>query len=182
MSLTWIRNGFICKELYAPFVLDKDSDYLDDLKKKYKIVLKQAGNAGADAESLKILKKFKNKILEAVKYYYKADIEKCNTIIRNLIKDIGENRLAVSSLKDSYAFPGGSGTEIQFFRCRMGNPSNAYMAKDMLHLPLKLRAKSGNYRFSIPGNPSLYLANSSYGCWIETGFPSENFSLKSDPN
>lgn len=44
----------------------------------------------------------------------------------------------------------------------------------MLHLPLKLRAKSGNYRFSIPGNPSLYLANSSYGCWIETGFPSEN--------
>lgn len=44
----------------------------------------------------------------------------------------------------------------------------------MLHLPLKLRSKSGNYRFSIPGNPSLYLANSSYGCWIETGFPSEN--------
>lgn len=42
----------------------------------------------------------------------------------------------------------------------------------MLHLPKKMRAKSGNYRFSIPGNPSLYLANSSYGCWIETGFPS----------
>lgn len=61
MSLTWIRNGFICKELYAPFVLDKDSDYLDDLKKKYKIVLKQAGNAGADAESLKILKSLKIK-------------------------------------------------------------------------------------------------------------------------
>lgn len=56
----------------------------------------------------------------------------------------------------------------------MGNPSNAFQAKDMLHLPLKLRAKSGNYRFSIPGNPSLYLSNSSYGCWIETGFPDEN--------
>ena len=34
---------------------------LDDLKKKYKTVLKQAGDAGADAESLKILKKFKKK-------------------------------------------------------------------------------------------------------------------------
>lgn len=43
----------------------------------------------------------------------------------------------------------------------------------MIYLPEKLRAKSGNYRFSIPGNPSLYLANSSYGCWIETGFPPE---------
>ena len=161
MRLTWMNNGFVCKDLYAPFVLDKDSDYLDDLKKKYKIVLKQAIDAGADVESLKILEKFKNKILEALKCYYKADIEKCNIIIRNLIKDIGEDPFAVSSLKDSYAFPGASGTEIQFFRCRMGNPSNAYVAKDMLHLPLKLRAKSGNYRFSIPGNPSLYLANSS---------------------
>lgn len=34
MRLTWMNNGFICKDLYAPFVLDKDSDYLDDLKKK----------------------------------------------------------------------------------------------------------------------------------------------------
>ena len=125
MGLTWMNNGFICKDLYAHFVLDKDSDYFDDLKKKYKIVLKQAENAGADAESIKILKNFKNKILEALKCYYKADIEKCNTIIRNLIKDIGEDPFAVNLLKDSYAFPGGSETEIQFFRCRIGNPSNA---------------------------------------------------------
>lgn len=171
MGLTWMNNGFICKDLYAPFVLDKDSDYLDDLKKKYKIVFEQARYAGDDAESLKILK---NKILKALKCYYKVDIEKCNTTIRNLIKDIGEDHFVVNLLKDSHAFPGGSETKIQFFRCRIGNPSNAYVAKDMLHLPLKLRVKSENYRFSIPGNPSLYLANSSYGCWIETGFPSEN--------
>ena len=174
MSLTWLRNGFICKDLYAPFVLGKDSEYLGDLKRKYRLVINQARNAGADAESLKILNKFKRKILEALKGYYQADIERCNTIIRNLIKDIGEDTFAVSLLNKSYAFPGVPDTEIQFFRSRTGNPSNAYVAKDMLHLPLKLRAKSGNYRFSIPGNPSLYLANSSYGCWIETGFPAEN--------
>ena len=57
MSLTWMNNGFICKDLYVPFVLEKDSDYIDDLKKKYKIVLQQAESAGADDESLKILKK-----------------------------------------------------------------------------------------------------------------------------
>ena len=43
----------------------------------------------------------------------------------------------------------------------------------MLHLPNSMRSKSGNYRFSIPGNPSMYLANSSYGCWIEMGCPAE---------
>ena len=30
MSLTWMNNGFICKDLYASFVLEKDSDYIDD--------------------------------------------------------------------------------------------------------------------------------------------------------
>ena len=99
MGLAWMNNGFICKDLYAPFVLEKDSDYLDDLKRKYNIVFQQAKVAGADNESLKILLKFKNKILEALKCYYKADIEKCNTIIRNLIKDIGKDPFAVSSLK-----------------------------------------------------------------------------------
>lgn len=79
MSLTWMNNGFICKDLYAPFVLEKDLDYIDDLKKKYKIVLQQAESAEVDDESLKILKKFRNKILEALKCYYKVDIEKCNT-------------------------------------------------------------------------------------------------------
>ena len=44
----------------------------------------------------------------------------------------------------------------------------------MLHLPLKLRGKTGNYRFSIPGVPSLYLSNSSYACWLELGRPSEH--------
>lgn len=32
MNLTWMNNGFICKDLYAPFVVEKDSDYFDDLK------------------------------------------------------------------------------------------------------------------------------------------------------
>lgn len=62
MSLAWINNGFICKDLYAPFVFEKDSDYFDDLKGKYNIVLRQAINAGADAESLKILEKMEPKV------------------------------------------------------------------------------------------------------------------------
>lgn len=173
MRLQWIRNNFICRELYAPFQVEKDADYVKDLSGRYSIILKQAVKAGADEDSLKIIRRYKKKILESLDCYYRADIEKSNIIIKNLLKDIGNNRLAVSSLSSSYAFPGMQGSEIQFFRCRTGNPSNTFSAIDMLHLPQSLRAKSGNYRFSIPGNPSLYLANSSYGCWIETGFPAD---------
>ena len=174
MGLTWLNNNFICKELYAPFILNKDCDYENDLRKKYNLILKRAKEAGADKTSIAIIEKYKKKILESIRYYYKADIARSNTIIENLLRDIGEDSFSVALLRDSYAFPGCHDQELQFFRCRKGDPSNAYSAKDMLHLPKRLRAKSGNYRFSIPGNPSLYLANSSYGCWIETGFPSEN--------
>jgi len=173
MKLSWLNNEFICKELYAPFRLSKDTDYIKDLNKKFLLVQKQAKKAGADDESLKIIKKYKSKIMESLKCYYRADISKSNTIIYNLVKDIGEESFAVNLLNESCAFHGNVNGELQFFRCRLGNPSNSFKAKEMLFLPKEMRAKSGNYRFSIPGNPSLYLANSSYGCWIETGFPSE---------
>lgn len=42
MSLTWLNNGFICQELYAPFKINKDIEYRTDLEKKYDIVMKQA--------------------------------------------------------------------------------------------------------------------------------------------
>ena len=173
MKLTWLNNGFICKELYAPFILDNDYDYLQDLSKKYSLIFEQALRAGADDESLHIISKYKKKITEALKCYYNADIAKCNTIIKNLIVDIGHDKLAVDCLNNSYAFHGRQGQEIQFFRCRLGNPSESFSVKEMLFLPIEMRSKAGNYRFSIPGNPSFYLSNSSYGCWIETGFPAD---------
>lgn len=178
MKLSWLENNFICKDLYAPFTVECDNDYYKSLSEKFSIIINQATMAGADTSSLGILNKFKKKILEALRCYYSADLAKCNTIIRNLIKDIGEDSIAISRLDKSCAFPGQINKELQFFRCRKGKPSTSFLAKDMLHLPRSLRAKSGNYRFSIPGNPSLYLSNSSYGCWIETGYlPDYEFNV-----
>lgn len=173
MKLTWIDNGFISKELYAPFKIEKDSEYRKDLEKRYNIVAKQAKNAGADDKSLNIIKDYSDCILKALDFYYKADIAESNNIILNLVRDIGDNKFAVNSVNNSEAFPGIKANELQFFRSRLGTPEKAFTAKDMLHLPNSMRAKSGNYRFSIPGNPSMYLANSSYGCWIEMGCPAE---------
>lgn len=171
-NLSWLKNGFVEQKFYAPFTIEKDKDYYEDLYKRYDALLKAAKKAGADSGSIEIIKKYKDKILEAVRKYYSADIARSNNIIVNLLKEIGDDKLAVSKLKTSMAFPGEG--ELQLFRCRTGNPACAFSVKDMVHLPRSLRSKAGNYRFSIPGNPSLYLSNSSYGCWIETGFPSDN--------
>ena len=34
MRLTWLKNDFICEELYAPFKINKDIDYRTDLEKR----------------------------------------------------------------------------------------------------------------------------------------------------
>lgn len=172
--MSWINNGFIDKGLYTPFTLENDRDYYNDLKYRLKFVYSQAKKAGADEECLKIIQNFKKKILKAIDCYYQSDIAKCNNIIKNLVKSLSKDSLALSTLNESYAYPGLQERGLQFFRCRIGDPSKSYSPKEMLHLPASLRAKSGNYRFSIPGNPSFYLSNSSYGCWIETGFPPDN--------
>ena len=178
MDISWLDNDVSRKDLIAPFVLEKDIDYLDDLQLKFASIEEKAIIGNADEDSVFIIQNFSSKIIESLNCYYRADLVGCNTIIENLIKDIGKNPFAVNTLNDSYAFPGDHKEELQFFRSRSGNPSKSFTCDEMSFLPKELRSKSGNYRFSIPGNPSLYLANSSYGCWIETGFlPDSEFNV-----
>lgn len=171
-KLDWVEN-FIIKELYAPYVVEWDQDYYIDLRAKYKLLYDTAKKAGADEESLKIIKKYSDKVKESLRLYYDGSISKAHTVIRNLVKGCENDSLAASTITNSEAFPGIKGTEIQFFRARLSDDAKSFKAKEMLHLPLSMRGKTGNYRFSIPGIPSLYLGNSSYACWIELGCPPE---------
>ena len=172
--LNWLDNNFIDRDLYAPFIVKSDVDYYDDLCKRYRTLLNDARNAGADLESLHIIKKYTRTIREALNEYYKGLISTSHTKVKNLIKDCMDESLAVDTLANSDAFGGVKGTEIQFFRARVSTSAIPYTAKEMLHLPFKMRGKTGNYRFSIPGVPSLYLGNSSYACWLELGRPAEH--------
>lgn len=171
-KLTWVGK-FIVKELYAPYVVEKDEDYYKDLREKYKLLLNTAKNAGANEESLRIIKKYSDSVKKSLRLYYDGSISKAHNVVKRLVKGCEGNPLAVNTITNSEAFPGVKGTEIQFFRARLSDDAKAFKAKDMLHLPLSMRGKTGNYRFSIPGIPSLYLGNSSYACWLELGCPPE---------
>ena len=63
MGSTWLTNGFICRELYAPFSVEKDSDYYYDLRRLFDLVLRQAKKANADDSSIKIIEKYKRRSL-----------------------------------------------------------------------------------------------------------------------
>lgn len=167
--LTWVKET-VANELDAPFVVERDADYYDDLRRRYRLFSDRCVGAGADDESLKIVSQFSARVLKALRLYYDGKIAMAYRVIRNLVKECCGSSLAVAPLRSSGAFPGPKDVEIQFFRARRGDPVG-FSAHDMLHLPYSKRGKMGNYRFSIAGVPSLYLGNSSYACWIELGRP-----------
>lgn len=177
-KLHWTLNEvFLEKELWAPYHIQKDIEYYDDLSKKYNILYEVALSAGADDESLGIIKRYTKKIKEALRKYYNGKIPTSHTIIKNLVKEVCDNSLAVEKIYQSKAFPGYS-NEIQFYRARSSEKSVSFSPVEMLHIPFDERGKTGNYRFSIPGIPSLYLGNTSYACWIELGrLPEHDFNV-----
>lgn len=171
--LNWLMNDFINKELYAPFVVKNDVDYYKDLRKKYNLLYKLSQNAGADSDSLFIIRNLSDKICKAIRLYYKGNITTANRIVKNIISDCASNRFAVSPVYNSDAFKGVKGTEIPFFRGRLCTDAIPYTEKEMLHIPFSKRGITKNYRFSISGLPCLYIGNSSYVCWLELGRPAE---------
>ena len=171
--VSWIQS-FSEREIQVPFTVNTDAEYYDDLRKRFTCFINILKKASADISCIKIAKQYSDKVCEALRDYYHGNISSCHQKIQNLIKNCSNNSLAVSTLNESRAFPGTRGTEIQFFRARLSDTAQTFEPRAMLHHPFKLRGMTGNYRFSIPGVTSLYLANSSYGCWIELGRPPEH--------
>lgn len=171
---SWIKLLLNDKNFYAPFEIDNDYEYYDDLLKKYRKFCTVLKAIGADETCIGIAEKYTNRILEAVRFYNNGKVSSAHQKIKNLVRECIDNEMAKNSIGDSFAFHGNHKSELQLFRARVSENFVVYEPKDMLHLPKKKRSKTGNYRFSIPGIPSVYLGNSSYACWIELGCPSEH--------
>lgn len=168
--LIWARD-IINKEFHAPFSVQRDCDYCDSLEKLYKDFYERCADVGADRESLEVIERYTDRVLDALGLFYKGMIGDAHRAVRALAEECKDDDLAFASVDGGVVFPGTT-KELQFFHARIGEP-RGFKAQDMLHLPYSMRGFSGSYRFSIPGLPSYYLANSSYGCWIELGQPAE---------
>jgi hypothetical protein len=69
-----------------------------------------------------------------------------------------------------YVAPG----ELRFYRLRSAKTGGAALsAADLFHMPFNYRTRVSTNRFSLPGIPCLYLANSVYTAWRELDEPDE---------
>ena len=57
-----------------------------------------------------------------------------------------------------------------FYRVRISN-NKTLKKEELFHIPYEIREKVSTQRYSIPGLPSLYLADSIFVCWEELGRP-----------
>ena len=109
--------------------------------------------------------------------YYNGCVLEAQSIVNRLINEFEEDGIAISDINNSIAFPPAGCddrySEVQFFRARLNDVVVDYSANEMLHIPFSCREIVKSERFSIPGLPCLYLANSTYACWIEMGRPAD---------
>ncbi|QIG88560.1 hypothetical protein G6R40_02285 [Chryseobacterium sp. POL2] len=60
-----------------------------------------------------------------------------------------------------------------FYRVRISN-NKTLKKEELFHIPFEIREKVSTQRYSIPGLPCLYLADSIFVCWEELGRPDIN--------
>ena len=61
--------------------------------------------------------------------------------------------------------------EVCLYRMRPTEKYELFEEEGLSHIPFNLSHQTNNERYSICGLPSLYLASSAYGCWMEMNCP-----------
>lgn len=122
-------------------------------------------------------------IIKSIEYYYNAQFGEAKNCILDILKNYISNSFIISNLRDLYVFNEykredylinpfytGEIKPIGLFRGRIS--VEELNRKDMLHIPLNKRGLVSTNRFSMPGIPCIYLATSTYCCWLELNMPS----------
>lgn len=176
-----------------PIVVKYDKDYYRELKallERYLVHVKQIPNIGSDCasrteENIKL-------IIDSLEFYYNAKIVKAQECIKQILEKYCDDPHIVAPIEENYAFRGIAPPKIRpkkfgydkmyadvyekmmkhplsFFKARIGVED--INMRDMLHIPFSNRGLVATQRFSSPGVPCMYLATSSFGCWLEMGMP-----------
>ena len=178
MKTEWI-NDFIKQErFYAPYVIDKDSEYEAEflsLVNDFVGAINQY--AGLETNKYGEIKNFATTLQHVIHLRYEGEIIDAQEFIDECVGELMHGSISVCAANTIPAFWGYNPSldkrngEVQFFRARTVEEYGTYTAKDMFHIPFSKRAIASSERFSIPGLPCFYLGNTTYACWAEIGRP-----------
>lgn len=144
-----------------------DIDFLIHLDKLYsdylKLIKLSEGNiAKLITSKLSLIEMEIDLIKESVKLYFQGKTSESYSKISECLTLLNQN----SFLEVGYI-------EGDFYRIRNANNNNL-SRKDIFHVPFQIREKVATQRYSIPGLPCLYIADSIYTAWEEMNRPNFN--------
>ena len=146
------------------FRIKKDSEYQMCLKDELDDYIKWV--AVKHNEYMGDVEQIAEYINGAVASYYKSDFISAIQTIKKIID--GDNLLLCKTEM------GGEGCNDILFKARVAESTENIKHEDMLHIPFDRRNIVSSQRFSLSGTPCIYLAKSSYTCWLELNRPEEN--------
>ncbi|MGJ1237758.1 hypothetical protein ACR78I_22725 [Sphingobacterium multivorum] len=102
-------------------------------------------------------------ILKTLDAYYEGNPSKSYNMLCETLKDCKINEY----LDKEHYLPSNS----SLFRIRTCEENYPLSKRELFHIPFEMRGKVKTQRYSIPGLPSLYLANSIFTAWEELKRP-----------
>lgn len=161
-----------------PKKLGKDSEYYSAVLQFMDILIKDLEDNRIEQAFIEIAVEYRELFKDVLENYYSGKIVAAYTMIERLIKEYKSNGIIFSKLSKSYSFnyyviENRKWDHFLFYRARVGDISNENKEDALKHTPFDMISKIGSNRFSIPGQPCLYLGSTSYDCWIEMGKPDD---------
>ena len=95
----------------------------------------------------------------------KIEFSDFTMVLEEMNKDLKSKR------KNKEITQEGVSQDVCLYRMRPTEKHELFNENGMSHIPFNLAHNTSNERYSICGLPSLYLASSVYGCWIEMNCP-----------
>lgn len=179
------------KNFSLPVMIKYDSEYYHSLKKglnNYKNYIQSLTEFPTELKDN--VERNINQIVKSVELYYNAKFGDAKNCILNIVESYVGNNFIISDLKESYVFKNykrktdgipldfeGEIMPIGLYRSRIS--VEALYRKDMLHIPLEKRGLVSTQRFSMAGIPCIYLATSTYCCWLELNMPQQHLLYSS---
>lgn len=137
------------------------NDYLNEIKKF-------DGNLGTQLKKeIPFIEDQITKIKESLASYLQGFPSSAYTILSEALNILDNHNYLPIQKVDLNTF------NSPFYRMRISN-NRTLKREELFHIPFEIREKVSTQRYSIPGLPCLYLADSIFVCWEELGRPDIN--------
>lgn len=171
-------NGGTKENYKFPKKLVKDSEYFTEVLHFMDVLIGDLRCNCIEKPFIDIAVEYKKLFENVMIAFYSGNIVSAYSSIEHLIMEYKNNGIIFSKLSKSYSFnyyvrENKKWNNFLFYRGRVGDISNESKGDALKHTPFDMISKIGSNRFSIPGQPCLYLGSTSYDCWIEMGQPAD---------